>query len=155
MVDLPNETIDLRVHIIGDMNDFGIALISTLRQDHLHELCDNINVRVFQIALLQGPIPVVPPGVSVMGLPEESVCCNRLPPIEFKPPGLAKVAKLNCAKLCCSCLSRERCRHNTILRDHNVVALEGIVIAGRTVSPSEVTVCPDCSSGSFRLAYKR
>jgi len=37
-------------------------------------------------------MPLVPPGVSVMGLPEDAVCCSKLLPMELRPPVFGKVA---------------------------------------------------------------
>ncbi len=41
---LPDHVVDLGVHVIGGMDDLGVALIGALREDHLHELFDDIDV---------------------------------------------------------------------------------------------------------------
>src|SRR5580704_1345669 len=87
-------------------------------------------------------MPVDPPGVSVMGLPEASVWARRLLPIEFRPPGLAKVASWivpSCAAFVCPGRVADTTPYCEIVM---LVAFEGIVIAGRTVSPFVVTSVP-------------
>ena len=50
---LPDQAVDLRVHIVGYVNYLGIAFVGALREDHLYKLRDDVDVRVLQIALLQ------------------------------------------------------------------------------------------------------
>src|SRR5258708_33848657 len=87
-------------------------------------------------------MPLVPPGASVIGFPEDAVCSRRLPPIEFKPPGLAKVASWmvpSCAALVWPGSVADTTPYWEIVM---LVAFEGMVIAGRTVSPFVVTSVP-------------
>ena len=67
---LARHVIHLRIHVIGSLDDFGVRLISTLCKNHLHKLGHHINIRIFQITLLQVPKPSVPPGLPNTGSPE-------------------------------------------------------------------------------------
>src|SRR6266567_7316019 len=49
---LTNHVIDLGIHVVSHMYHLGIAFIGALGQDHLHKLCDDIDIRIFEIALL-------------------------------------------------------------------------------------------------------
>ena len=41
---LPRHIVHLRVHIVGGFDDFGVALVSALREHHLDKLADHIDI---------------------------------------------------------------------------------------------------------------
>src|SRR5215813_2002023 len=87
-------------------------------------------------------MPLDPPGESVMALPEEPVGTKRFAPMELRPPGLAKVASWmvpSCEAVVWPGRVAETTPYCEMVME---VAFDGMVMAGRRVSPSAVTICP-------------
>ena len=83
---LPRHIVDLGIHIVGCADHLGVRFIRALRQDHLHELGHHIDIRVFEIPLLQCPQAPGPPGLASTGSPDESVVVKRFAPSLANPP---------------------------------------------------------------------
>ena len=90
---LANQTVDLGVHIVCDVDDFGVALIGTLGQNHLNKLCDNVDVRVLEATLLQRAHPAVSArrvrdGIAGCGRLLQKIAADRT-----QPTGVWKVCQ--------------------------------------------------------------
>src|SRR5216683_829519 len=97
------------------MDYLGVAFISALRQDHLYKLCDNVDIRVVQIALLQcthstGSSRGIGDGISGRRCLFQQVATDRV-----QASWIGKGCKLDCAKLRSVRLSRKSRRYNSIL----------------------------------------
>src|ERR1700750_723987 len=143
------------------MDYFGVALICAFRQDHLHKLRDNVDVRVLQIALLQrahsaGSSWRVGDGISgglrlLQQVAADGVQSSRI----------GEGCQLNGAELCSVCLAGKSCRYDSILRDRNVGGIRGngdrseACIAVRSHESSLIVrmevSCPGVSDSSVRM----
>src|SRR5437879_2313407 len=145
------------------MDYFGVALIGTLRQDHLYKLGDNIYVRILQIALLQCAHSAGSSWRVGYGIPGRLRLLQQVAADGVQAFGIGEGCQLDRAKLCSIRLSGKSRRYDSILRDRNVGGIRGNgdrrqqCIAVRSHESSLIVrmevSCSGVSNGSVRPGY--
>ena len=139
---LTNHVVDLGVHVVGNVHDLRVALVGALREDHLNELFDDIDIGVLEISLLQCSHASVAAGTVRDGISGGCRLFKEIAADGVEAAGVGEGGELYCAQLRGSDWPGIFAETTPYEEMEMSVALDGIVIAGSTVSPSAVTIVP-------------